>query len=163
VSDTEVNALAVNRRGGRRVPVVTTVTPLAKWPSTRRKSSGPITLLFYQVSADFSTCARAWTSLADCYALTVLGVPPIMTPHGEAMSAQGNPAVTEAEVLEALRSVKDPAGGRTWSPLGLVRDLHVGPGEVSFTLAFAGQSPQSKVALHSGASCGGQHSRGRPR
>jgi ATP-binding protein involved in chromosome partitioning len=68
------------------------------------------------------------------------------------MSAQGSPAVTEAAVLEALRSVKDPVGGKDVVALGLVRDLHVGPGEVSFTLAFAGQSPQSKVALHSGAS-----------
>ncbi len=68
------------------------------------------------------------------------------------MSAQGNPAVTEAAVLEALRSVKDPEGGKDVVALGLVQDLRVAPGEVSFTLAFAGQTPQVKVALHSGAS-----------
>ncbi len=68
------------------------------------------------------------------------------------MSAQGQTPVTEAAVLEALRSVKDPDGGKDVVALGLVQELRVGPGEVSFTLAFAGQSPQSKVALHSGAS-----------
>src|SRR5262245_10585310 len=67
------------------------------------------------------------------------------------MSAQGGHAVTEAAVLEALRGVKDPEGGKDVVTLGLVQDLHIGPGEVTFTLAFAGQSPQSKVALHSGA------------
>ena len=68
------------------------------------------------------------------------------------MSAQGQTPVTEAAVLEALRSVKDPDGGKDVVALGLVQELRVGPDEVSFTLAFAGQSPQSKVALHSGAS-----------
>ena len=67
------------------------------------------------------------------------------------MSAQASPPVTEAAVLEALRGVKDPDGGKDVVALGLVQDLHIGPGEVTFTLAFAGQSPQSKVALHSGA------------
>src|SRR5262245_2687886 len=67
------------------------------------------------------------------------------------MSAQGSPSVTEAAVLEALRGVKDPDGGKDVVALGLVQDLRIGPGEVTFTLAFAGQSPQSKVALHSGA------------
>ena len=67
------------------------------------------------------------------------------------MSAQGSPSVTEAAVLEALRGVKDPDGGKDVVALGLVQDLRIGPGEVSFTLAFAGQSPQAKVALHSGA------------
>jgi ATP-binding protein involved in chromosome partitioning len=60
--------------------------------------------------------------------------------------------VTEAAVLGALRSVTDPDGGKDVVSLGLVQDLRITGGEVSFTLAFAGQSPQSKVALHSGAS-----------
>jgi ATP-binding protein involved in chromosome partitioning len=64
----------------------------------------------------------------------------------------GGAAVTEAAVLGALRSVKDPDGGKDVVALGLVQDLRVSEGEVSFTLAFAGQSPQTKVALHSGAS-----------
>jgi ATP-binding protein involved in chromosome partitioning len=68
------------------------------------------------------------------------------------MSAQGGPAVTEAAVLEVLRTVKDPDGGKDVVALGLVQELRIGAGEVSFTLAFAGQSPQTKVALHSGAS-----------
>ena len=67
------------------------------------------------------------------------------------MTAQSNPSVTEAAVLEALRTVKDPEGGKDIVALGLVQDLRIGAGEVTFTLAFAGQSPQSKVALHSGA------------
>jgi ATP-binding protein involved in chromosome partitioning len=66
------------------------------------------------------------------------------------MSAQGSPSVTEAAVLEALRGVKDPDGGKDVVALGLVQDLRIAPGEVTFTLAFAGQSPQAKVALHSG-------------
>jgi ATP-binding protein involved in chromosome partitioning len=68
------------------------------------------------------------------------------------MSAEQIPTLTEAAVLEALRSVKDPEGGKDVVALGLVQELRIASGEVSFTLAFAGQSPQSKVALHSGAS-----------
>ena len=68
------------------------------------------------------------------------------------MSPVGGPGVTEAAVLGALRSVTDPDGGKDVVSLGLVQDLRITDGEVSFTLAFAGQSPQSKVALHSGAS-----------
>ena len=68
------------------------------------------------------------------------------------MSPGGGPGVTEATVLGALRSVTDPDGGKDVVSLGLVQDLRIAEGEVSFTLAFAGQSPQSKVALHSGAS-----------
>jgi ATP-binding protein involved in chromosome partitioning len=67
------------------------------------------------------------------------------------MTSQGSQSVTEAAVLEALRTVKDPEGGRDVVALGLVQDLRITPGEVTFTLAFSGQSPQSKVALHSGA------------
>src|SRR4030095_10199749 len=66
--------------------------------------------------------------------------------HGAARS------VTEAAVLGALREVKDPDGGKDVVTLGLVQDLRIAGSEVSFTLAFSGQSPQSKVALHSGAS-----------
>jgi ATP-binding protein involved in chromosome partitioning len=68
------------------------------------------------------------------------------------MTPVGGPGVTEAAVLGALRSVTDPDGGKDVVSLGLVQDLRITDGEVSFTLAFAGQSPQSKVALHSGAS-----------
>jgi ATP-binding protein involved in chromosome partitioning len=68
------------------------------------------------------------------------------------MSGVSSQSVTEAAVLEVLRTVKDPEGGRDVVSLGLVQDLRIGGGEVSFTLAFVGQSPQSKVALHSGAS-----------
>ncbi len=68
------------------------------------------------------------------------------------MTSGSGAAVTEAAVLGALRSVKDPDGGKDVVALGLVQDLRITEGEVSFTLAFTGQSPQTKVALHSGAS-----------
>jgi len=68
------------------------------------------------------------------------------------MTPGGGPGVTEATVLGALRSVTDPDGGKDVVSLGLVQDLRITEGEVSFTLAFTGQSPQTKVALHSGAS-----------
>jgi len=64
----------------------------------------------------------------------------------------GGGAVTEAAVLGALRSVTDPDGGKDVVALGLVQDLRITDSEVTFTLAFTGQSPQTKVALHSGAS-----------
>ncbi|HZV94765.1 MAG TPA: Mrp/NBP35 family ATP-binding protein [Candidatus Nitrosocosmicus sp.] len=60
--------------------------------------------------------------------------------------------MTEAAVLGALRSVTDPDGGKDVVALGLVQDLRITDSEVTFTLAFTGQSPQTKVALHSGAS-----------
>jgi ATP-binding protein involved in chromosome partitioning len=60
--------------------------------------------------------------------------------------------VTEAGVLDVLRSIKDPDAGKDIVSLGLVRDLAIEGGFVSFTLAFTTQPPSSKVALHSGAS-----------
>ena len=55
-------------------------------------------------------------------------------------------------VLTALRAVRDPDQGQDIVSLGLVKELHVHDAEVSFTLAFAGQSPATKAALHSSAS-----------
>jgi ATP-binding protein involved in chromosome partitioning len=60
-------------------------------------------------------------------------------------------ALTQAVVLDALRSVQDPDQKRDIVALGLVQDLEVREGEVHFTLAFAGQSPAAKVAVHSAA------------
>jgi ATP-binding protein involved in chromosome partitioning len=62
------------------------------------------------------------------------------------------PPVTEAAVLRALQSVRDPEGGTDVVALGMVRDLAIHGGEVSFTLAFTTQPAATKVALHSGAS-----------
>ncbi|MGH7385831.1 MAG: Mrp/NBP35 family ATP-binding protein [Candidatus Rokuibacteriota bacterium] len=59
---------------------------------------------------------------------------------------------TETAVLDALRAVRDPDHGQDIVSLGLVKELHIHDAEVSFTLAFAGQSPPTKAALHSGAS-----------
>jgi ATP-binding protein involved in chromosome partitioning len=68
------------------------------------------------------------------------------------MSTPGSPSITESAVLDVLRTVKDPDLGKDIVTLGLVRDLHVHDSDVSFTLAFSGQAPATKVALHSGAS-----------
>jgi ATP-binding protein involved in chromosome partitioning len=62
------------------------------------------------------------------------------------------PTLTESAVLEALRAVQDPDRGQDIVSLGLVKDLHIHDAEVSFTLAFAGQAPATKAALHSSAS-----------
>ena len=59
---------------------------------------------------------------------------------------------SETTVLAALREVNDPDRGQDIVSLGLVKDLHIHDAEVSFTLAFAGQSPATKAALHSSAS-----------
>jgi ATP-binding protein involved in chromosome partitioning len=60
--------------------------------------------------------------------------------------------LTETAVLSALQAVRDPDQGQDIVSLGLVKELHVHDAEVSFTLAFAGQSPATKAALHSSAS-----------
>jgi ATP-binding protein involved in chromosome partitioning len=60
--------------------------------------------------------------------------------------------LTEQTVLEALRTVKDPGSQQDVVALGLVRDLTVRDGEVSFTLAFTTQPPAAKAVLHSSAS-----------
>ena len=59
--------------------------------------------------------------------------------------------VTEAAVLHALRGVHDPDRGEDIVTIGLVKDLHVHDADVTFTLAFAGQSPAAKASLHSSA------------
>ena len=66
------------------------------------------------------------------------------------MTAQ--PAVNEAAVLDALRTVQDPESRKDIVSLGLVKELRIEDSVVSFTLAFTNQPPAAKVALHSGAS-----------
>ncbi len=68
------------------------------------------------------------------------------------MSPTPGAAVTEAVVMHALRGVHDPDRGEDVVTLGLVKDLRIEDAEVSFTLAFAGQSPAAKATLHSSAS-----------
>jgi ATP-binding protein involved in chromosome partitioning len=60
--------------------------------------------------------------------------------------------VTEQAVLEALRGITDPDAKKDIVSLGLVRDLHIHDGDVSFTLAFTGQTPAAKARLHGQAS-----------
>jgi ATP-binding protein involved in chromosome partitioning len=59
---------------------------------------------------------------------------------------------SEQDVLDALRGIKDPDSQKDIVALGLVRDLAVHGDEVTFTLAFAAQPPQTKVLIHSMAS-----------
>ena len=59
---------------------------------------------------------------------------------------------SEQDVLDALRGIKDPESQKDIVALGLVRDLAVRGGEVTFTLAFAAQPPQTKVLIQSMAS-----------
>jgi ATP-binding protein involved in chromosome partitioning len=56
---------------------------------------------------------------------------------------------TEQQVLDALRGIRDPESQRDIVTLGLVRDLSIGAGGVSFTLAFTGQAPATKATVHS--------------
>jgi ATP-binding protein involved in chromosome partitioning len=56
---------------------------------------------------------------------------------------------SEQMILDALRAIKDPEQQKDVVALGLVRDLAIAEGQVSFTLAFAGQPPATKVMLHS--------------
>ena len=60
-----------------------------------------------------------------------------------------DPVVTEQAVLNALRTIKDPARQEDIVSLGLVRDLVIHDGHVSFTLAFTTQPPAAKVEIHS--------------
>ena len=57
--------------------------------------------------------------------------------------------VSEQGVLDALRGIRDPQSQKDIVALGLVRDLAIQGGEVSFTLAFEGQPPASKALIHS--------------
>ena len=59
---------------------------------------------------------------------------------------------SEQDVLDTLRGIKDPESQKDIVALGLVRDVAIHGGEVSFTLAFAAQPPQTKVMIHSMAS-----------
>ena len=56
---------------------------------------------------------------------------------------------SEQDVLQALRGIKDPETQKDIVALGLVRDLAIHGGEVSFTLAFGAQPAQTKVMIHS--------------
>jgi ATP-binding protein involved in chromosome partitioning len=68
------------------------------------------------------------------------------------MSTPAGANITERAVLDVLRGIKDPDLGKDIVTLGMVQDLHIHEANVTFTLAFTGQPPASKVALHSGAS-----------
>ncbi|OLB98438.1 MAG: hypothetical protein AUH30_07870 [Candidatus Rokubacteria bacterium 13_1_40CM_68_15] len=56
--------------------------------------------------------------------------------------------VTEAAVLQALRAVRDPESQQDIVTLGLVRDVAIAEGDVTFTLLFSTQPPATKAAVH---------------
>ena len=56
---------------------------------------------------------------------------------------------TEQQVTDVLRGIRDPESQKDIVTLGLVRDLAVAGDSVSLTLAFAGQPPATKAAMHS--------------
>src|SRR4029453_7417411 len=56
---------------------------------------------------------------------------------------------SEQQVMDALRGIQDPDSQKDIVALGLVRDVAVAEGAVSLTLAFAGQAPDTKAAIHS--------------
>jgi len=56
---------------------------------------------------------------------------------------------TEQQILDALRGIRDPDSQKDIVTLGLVRDLTVQSGQVSFTLAFTGQAAATKAMVHS--------------
>src|SRR5215471_18844881 len=89
------------------------------------------------------------SSLTRARALPILDFSRPIFSRGRRMSTQ---SVTEAGVLDVLRSIKDPDAGKDIVSLGLVQDVAIQGGFVSLTLAFTNQPPASKVALHSGAS-----------
>jgi ATP-binding protein involved in chromosome partitioning len=68
------------------------------------------------------------------------------------MTTPPGSAVTPDAVLQVLRSVRDEDAGKDIVTLGLVRDVEIHDGEVSFTLAFTNQSPAGRAAVHSSAS-----------
>ena len=56
---------------------------------------------------------------------------------------------TEQQVTDVLRGIRDPDSQKDIVTLGLVRDLAIAGDSVSLTLAFAGQPPATKAAMHS--------------
>jgi ATP-binding protein involved in chromosome partitioning len=60
--------------------------------------------------------------------------------------------VTAAAVLDELRKIRDPEQQQDIVSLGLVRDVDVSDGHVTFTLAFTTQPPAARATLHSMAS-----------
>jgi ATP-binding protein involved in chromosome partitioning len=56
---------------------------------------------------------------------------------------------SEQQVMDALRGIRDPDSQQDIVALGLVRDVAIAEGAVSLTLAFAGQAPATKAAIHS--------------
>lgn len=60
-------------------------------------------------------------------------------------------AVTEEAVLQSLRTLQDPMAESDIVSLGLIKDLSIQDGRVSFTIEFTTQPPHVKVELHSKA------------
>ena len=61
------------------------------------------------------------------------------------------PPVTEEAVLEVLRGIQAPDLGKDIVSLGMVKDMAIQGGAVSFTLAFTTQPAMAKAEMHSQA------------
>ncbi|HEV8396105.1 MAG TPA: Mrp/NBP35 family ATP-binding protein [Vicinamibacterales bacterium] len=59
---------------------------------------------------------------------------------------------SEQAILDALRAIKDPESQKDIVSMGLVRDIAIAEGQVTFTLAFTTQPPATKALMHSMAS-----------
>ncbi|MGH2651493.1 MAG: iron-sulfur cluster assembly protein, partial [Actinomycetota bacterium] len=59
--------------------------------------------------------------------------------------------MTEAAVLGVLRGIQDPDSHQDIVSLGLVKEIAIQGGQVSFTLEFTNQAPLSKAEIHSKA------------
>jgi ATP-binding protein involved in chromosome partitioning len=57
--------------------------------------------------------------------------------------------LTEQQILDTLRAIKDPETQTDIVTLGLVRDVVADPNQVSLTLAFTTQPPSTKATMHS--------------
>jgi len=66
-------------------------------------------------------------------------------------SNPGAVTVTEEAILQSLRTLQDPDTQRDIVSLGLIKDLRIQGGQVSFTIEFTTQPPHVKVELHSNA------------
>lgn len=66
-------------------------------------------------------------------------------------SSPGAATVTQEAVLGSLRTLEDPEAQQDVVSLGLIKDLAIQGGRVSFTIEFTTQPPHVKVELHSRA------------
>ena len=70
--------------------------------------------------------------------------PVLLYPMNPTKQDPSAPPVTEEAVLEVLRGIEDPDSRKDIVSLGLVKDMAIQGGAVSFTLAFTAQPALAK-------------------